>query len=99
MHQCARNIRVGGPCQGLILEIHLVELFTEAKNAGRKVNRRWFIRQGKQNLWEVEVEYDHQNDKGNSDSELEDGDTETDEDGDEEEDEDENEDRDEVEDE
>ena len=35
-------------CQEPVLEAHLIQLFTEARKAGRKITRRWFVRQGRQ---------------------------------------------------
>ena len=37
----------GDPCQEPELEKSLLELFKEARLAGRKINKRWFIRQGR----------------------------------------------------
>lgn len=48
MHQGGRKNRVTVPCQEPILEERLVELFAEARKVGRKITRRWFVRQGQQ---------------------------------------------------
>lgn len=37
----------GGPCQEPELEKRLLELFKEARLAGRKTNKPWFVREGK----------------------------------------------------
>lgn len=39
---------VAVPCQEPVLEERLVKLSTEARKAGRKIIRRWFVRQGQQ---------------------------------------------------
>ena len=48
MHQRVRKNRVYTECQESNLEASLVELFTQARKARRKITRRWFVCQGRQ---------------------------------------------------
>ena len=48
MHRGVRKNRVYTGCQELGLEASLVELFMQARKAGRKITRRWFVRQSQQ---------------------------------------------------
>ena len=43
-----KDSKAMGVCKEPELERRLLELFMEARNTGRKINKRWFVRQGRQ---------------------------------------------------
>lgn len=48
MHCGVRKNQTAVVCHKPELEARLVELFTAAQSAGRKITHRWFVRQGQQ---------------------------------------------------